>query len=139
MYSGPCPQATVLPENAGAIELLGDFAFSLLVRDKPCVDLLDDLDLILGATHEDDPIRLQALPLSTTKQPFRGMIAIDQLAPKAIACGTALTKSQLDEATLAGDYLDRELAAVFRRHRTFQGLEHRRGQAPVVLKLLSAQ
>jgi hypothetical protein len=77
MHSRPCPQVTVLPENAGAIELLGDLALSLLVRDKPCVDLLDDLGLILGARDEDDPVRLQALPLSPAKQPFGSLIAID--------------------------------------------------------------
>src|SRR6185437_12234661 len=114
MPSCPCPQVTVLPENSGAIELLGDLAFSLLVRDKPGVDLLDDLDLILGARDEDDPVRLQALSLATTKQPFRSLIAIDQLAPQAIARGAALPESQLNEPTLAREYLDRELAAVFR-------------------------
>src|SRR5580700_1329072 len=43
MDSRPRPRATVFSENAGAIELLGDFAFSLLVRYKPCVDLQDYL------------------------------------------------------------------------------------------------
>jgi hypothetical protein len=76
MDSRPRPP-TVPAENAGAIELLGDFAFSPLVHDKPGVDLLDDLDVILGARDEDDPVRLQALPLSPAKQPFGGLIAID--------------------------------------------------------------
>ena len=35
-----CPRAAVFSENAGPIELLGDFAFRLLVGDKPCVKLL---------------------------------------------------------------------------------------------------
>ena len=49
MNGRPCPLAPVLSVNAGAIELLGDFAFSLIVRDKPSVDLLDYLDLRSGA------------------------------------------------------------------------------------------
>jgi hypothetical protein len=60
----------VFSENVGAIELLGDLAFSLLVRDKPCVDFLDHLDLLFGARDQNDPVRLQAFPLSPAKQPF---------------------------------------------------------------------
>ena len=67
MDTRPCPQATVLPEDASIVELLGDFAFRLLVLDKPCVDLLNDLDLIFGARDEDAPVRLQILPLSPAK------------------------------------------------------------------------
>ena len=101
MDGRPCQPATVLSENSGAIDLLGDFAFRLLVRDKPCVDLLDDLDLLLGAWDQDDPVRLQALSLFSAKQTLRRLIPIDQLAPEAIASGSALPESQLHEATLA--------------------------------------
>lgn len=34
------PTGTVFSEDPGAIEILGDFAFSLLARDKPRVDLV---------------------------------------------------------------------------------------------------
>jgi hypothetical protein len=33
----PCPLATELSENAGAIQLLGNFTFSLLVHDNPAL------------------------------------------------------------------------------------------------------
>jgi hypothetical protein len=77
MDGRPRPRAPVFPKNAGAVELLGDFTFSMLIRDKPCVDLLDDLDLFLGARNQDDPVRLQALSFSSAKQPFGRLIAID--------------------------------------------------------------
>src|SRR5260370_39107358 len=41
MDGRPRPRATVFSKNAGAVELLGYFAFSLFVRDKPCVEVLD--------------------------------------------------------------------------------------------------
>ncbi len=69
----PCPQATVFFENAGDIEVLGDFAFSVLVRDKSCVNLLDYLDhidLLLGTRAQNDTVRLQALSLSQVEQPL---------------------------------------------------------------------
>jgi hypothetical protein len=70
----------VFSQNAGAIQLLGYFAFCLLVRHKPCVDLLDDLDLLLRAGDQNAAVRLQALPLSSAEQTLGRLVAIDQLA-----------------------------------------------------------
>ena len=68
MNSGPSPKVLIFPQNPRAIQLLGYFALCLLVRDKPCVDLLDNLDLLLRAGIQNDAIRLQALALSSPEQ-----------------------------------------------------------------------
>src|ERR1019366_10068102 len=138
MHRRPCPWALVFPEDASPIECLRNLPFGLSFAYEQFIDLPNNLNLILGPRNQDDSVRLQALPFSTSQKPFGALVPVDQLTPQAIAGRAALSKPHLDEAALAREHLHRELAAVFRSHGALQSLEHRRRHAAVVLELLCA-
>jgi hypothetical protein len=106
--------------------------------DEELVNVSYNRDLWLGPWDKDDAVGLQTLPLPAAKKTLGSLITVDQLAAPPVAGWSTLPASQLDQAALTGENLDRQLAAVFRSHRAFQGLEHRRRHAAVVLELLGA-
>jgi len=68
MNSGPCPRCSSSPKIPAPFSCSAISRSGLLGRDKPCVDLLDNLDLLLRAGIQNDAIRLQALALSSPEQ-----------------------------------------------------------------------
>ena len=120
------------------VETLRNLRFRQVVIDEPAVDLIDDGDLSIRSRLQDDAVGLQALVFATRQLALDRAGLVDQHAPQAVSGWPALPKAQLDQAALPGEYLGRQLPAVFASHRTLDALDDGGHGRAVVLELLGA-
>jgi len=137
-HRGPCPLPAQVGQNTFAVETGCNLGFRNTLIDEPTVDLVHDLDLRVGARHQDDSVGLQAFVLTASQLAFHGACLVDQHPAQPITGGATLAVAQFDQPALAGEHLGRQFPAVFTGHRPFDALDDGGHRRAVVLELLGA-
>lgn len=138
MHHPAGPVAAKVGPDAAGVEVGGNPALGFATLDELAIDISNDFNFLGGARSEDDAVGLQALVLAARQLGFPLAILADQYAAQAKSCRATLAIAQLDQAALARKDLDRQLAAVFARHRSFHTLDDGGDGAAVLLELLGA-
>ena len=101
MHAGSRPDPAEIAGYTHAIQTHCDRPFIQTVVREPPVDLLHDVEFLLGSRLQDDPVGLQALMLPMSQFSLHSARLVQQDPTQAKACVTALAKPHFHEAALA--------------------------------------
>ena len=138
MDGGAGPGPAEIGQDSALIKFGGDFAFRTAVFQETAVDPADGFHLCFGPGHQDHPVCLQALVLTTLQLGLHLAAFVKQNPAKAKTRRTALTEAAFDQAALSDEDLVGKFPAVFPGHRALDALDDRGNRAAVVFELLGA-
>src|SRR5262245_7358159 len=115
-----------------------DFVLRPVLFQEHSVNRPDELDLFRWAGNENNSVGMDAFPFAAIQDTFVIPVPAAQHSAEPNSSRPPLTIAEFNETALPNKDFRGQLAAVFRRHRAFYGLDDRGCDTAIVIERLRA-